>query len=50
MIWYSNSILDLNLSSEPELYGDKVFKWMEIVGSNNFLMQFIKIIAHYKIC
>ena len=23
---------------------------MEIVGSNNFLMQFIKIIFHYKIC
>ena len=23
---------------------------MEIVGSNNFLMQFIKIISHYKIC
>ena len=22
MIWYSNSILDLNLSSEPEFYGD----------------------------
>ena len=22
MIWYTNSILDLNLSSEPEFYGD----------------------------
>ena len=25
MIWYTNSILDLNLSSEPEFYGDLVY-------------------------
>ena len=50
MVWYTNSILDLNLSSEPEFYGDLVHWWMEIVDSNNSLMQFVKMISHYKIC
>ena len=30
------------------LYGDLVYKLNEIVGSNNFSAQFIKIISHYK--
>ena len=52
MIWYLNSKLDLNLLrhglSEPEFYGDLVYKLKKIVGSNNFSAQFIKIISHYK--
>ena len=52
MIWYLNAKLDLNLYiqglSEPEFYGDLVYKLKKIVGSNNFSAPFIKIISHYK--
>ena len=34
--------------SELDFYGDLVYKLKKIVGSNNFSMQFIKIISHYK--
>ena len=34
--------------SEPEFYGDLVYTLKKIVGSNNFSMQFIKIISCYK--
>ena len=34
--------------SEPEFYGDLVYKLKKIVGSNNFSAQFIKVISHYK--
>ena len=34
--------------SEPEFYGDLVYKLTKIVASNNFSAQFIKIISHYK--
>ena len=34
--------------SEPEFYGDLVYKLKKIVGSNNFSAQFTKIISHYK--
>ena len=34
--------------SEPEFYGDLVYKLKKIVGSNHFSVQFIKIISHYK--
>ena len=34
--------------SEPEFYGDLVYKLKKIVGSNNCSAQFIKIISHYK--
>ena len=34
--------------SEPDFYGDLVYKLKKIVGSNNFSVQFIKIISHYK--
>ena len=34
--------------SEPDFYGDLVYKLKKIVGSNNFSAQFIKIIYHYK--
>ena len=34
--------------SEPEFYGDLVYKLKKIVGSNNFSAQFIKIFSHYK--
>ena len=34
--------------SEPEFYGDLLYKLKKIVGSNKFLAQFIKIISHYK--
>ena len=33
---------------EPAFYGDLAYKLKKIVGSNNFLAQFIKIISHYK--
>ena len=34
--------------SEPDFYGDLVYKLKKIVGSNNFSAQFIKINSHYK--
>ena len=34
--------------SEPDFYGDLMYKLKKIVGSNNFSAQFIKIIYHYK--
>ena len=34
--------------SEPELYGDLVYKLKKIVGLYIFLAQFFKIISHYK--
>ena len=34
--------------SEPEFYGDLVYKLKKIVGSNNFSAQFINIVSHYK--
>ena len=34
--------------SEPEFYGNLVYKLKKIVGSNNFSAQSIKIISHYK--
>ena len=34
--------------SEPDFYGDLVYKLKKTVGSNNFSAQFIKIISHYK--
>ena len=34
--------------SEPEFYGDLVYKSKKKVGSYNFSAQFIKIISHYK--
>ena len=34
--------------SEPDFYGDLVFKLKKFVGSNNFSAHFIKIISHYK--
>ena len=34
--------------SEPEFYGDLVYKLKKIVSSNNFSAHFLKIISHYK--
>ena len=34
--------------SEPEFYGDLVYKLNKIDGSNNFSAEFFKIIFHYK--
>ena len=34
--------------SEPDFYGDLVYRLKKIVGSNNFSAQFVKIISHYK--
>ena len=34
--------------SEPEFYGDLVYKLKKFVGSNNFSAQFIKIISPFK--
>ena len=34
--------------SEPEFYGDLVYRLKKIVGSHNFSSQFIKLICHYK--
>ena len=41
------SILRQGLS-EPDFYGDLVYKLKKIVCSNNFSAQFINIISHYK--
>ena len=41
------SILRQGLS-EPEFYGDLMYKLKQIVGYNNFSAQFIKIISHYE--
>ena len=34
--------------SEPNFYGDLVYRLKKIVSSNNFSAQFIQIISHYK--
>ena len=34
--------------SEPEFYVDLVYRLKRIVGSDNFSVQFLKIISHYK--
>ena len=34
--------------SEPEFYGDLVYRLKKSVGSHNFSAQFIKIISQYK--
>ena len=34
--------------SEPDFYGDLVYKLTKIVSSNNFSAQFIKITSYYK--
>ena len=34
--------------SDPEFYGDLVYKLKKIVGSYNFSAQFIKIVSHYE--
>ena len=34
--------------SEPEFYCDLVYKLKKIVGSNDFSVQFIKVISHFK--
>ena len=51
----SYSIFELELKSllrqglsEPEFYGDLVYKLKKIVGPNKFSAQFIKISSHYK--
>ena len=44
---YFKSLLRQGLS-EPDFYGDLVYKLKKIVGSNDFSSQFIKIISHYK--
>ena len=46
-LFYFISLLRQGLS-EPDFYGDLVYKLKKIVGSNNFSAQFIKIISHYK--
>ena len=50
-----NSIFQVGLESllgqglsEPDFYGDLVYKLEKIVSSNNLSAQFIKIISHYK--
>ena len=34
--------------SEPEFYGDLVYKFRQIIGKSDFLYHFKKIIVHYK--
>ena len=34
--------------SEPEFYGDLVYKFRKIIGKNDFPYRFKKIIVHYK--
>ena len=47
LLSYFKSLLRQGLS-EPEFYGDLVYKLKKIVGSYIFSVQFIKIISHYK--
>ena len=42
------SLLRQGLSDPHYYHGDLVYKLFKIVGSNNFPVQFIKIISHYK--
>ena len=44
---YFKSLLRQGLL-EPEFYGDLVYKWKKIVGSNIFSEQFVKIMFDYK--
>ena len=37
-----------NTSSEPEFYGDLVYKFRKIIGKNDFPDHFKKIIVRYK--
>ena len=53
MVCYLSSKSDFNLFlrqglSEPEFYGDLVYKLKKIVCSNIFSEKFIKICSHYK--
>ena len=53
MNWFLNSVLELKSLlhqglSEPEFYGDLVYKFKEIVGRADFSDQFRKIIVRYK--
>ena len=34
--------------SEPEFYGDLVYKFKKVVGSNAFSFQFTKILSRYR--
>ena len=34
--------------SEPDFYGDSVFKFRQIIGKNDFQYHFKKIIVRYK--
>ena len=34
--------------SEPEFYGDFVYKFKKLIGRNYFSFQFRKIITHYR--
>ena len=38
----------LQSPSEPEFYGDLVYKFRKIIGKNDFSYQFQKIIVRYK--
>ena len=53
MNWFLNSVLDFKTLlhqglSEPEFYGDLVYKFKQIVGRADFSDQFRKIIVRYK--
>ena len=45
---YLDGDVPRSTSSEPDFYGDLVYKLKKVDGSNNFSAQFIKIISHYK--
>ena len=34
--------------SEPEFFGDLVYKLKKIVGSSNFSARFVEVVSHYK--
>ena len=52
MNWFLNSVLDKKILhqglSEPEFYGDLVYKFKKIVGRADFSDQFRKIIVRHK--
>ena len=45
--WWGGSVCKLGIS-EPEFYGDLVYRFRKIVGKSNFSEQFRKLINRYK--
>ena len=44
----TRQVLQVEGLSEPEFYGDLVYKFKKLIGSNDFSFQFRKIITRYR--